>query len=140
MGASDPAEDSANDRTRPVSPDEAGGAGGADRVDVVWYPDDDDYIVVAAGDGDRAVRFHHIGRYGVAAIGVGLSALGVVVLHGFLTATTSLAWPTSGIGFALASVLVAAYAWWRYDPDRPPEVVARDVSVDAASEDYDFEE
>jgi len=136
MGATSPDDDSATDRVEPAG---VGAAAGEDRVDVVWFPGDDDYVVVAAGDGDRAVNFHRYGRYGVAAVGALFATLGVVVLHGFVTSSTSLAWPLSGVVFAVGTLAVAAYVYWRYDPDPGPEVVARDVPVDEAADEYDFE-
>jgi hypothetical protein len=112
----------------------------AERVDVVWFPSDDDYVVVAAGNGDRAVNFHRYGRVGVAAVGALFAMLGVLVLHEYVTATTDLAWPTSGVAFATGALAVAAYAHWRYDPDPPPEVVARDEPAGSAREEFDFEQ
>ncbi|NHN43468.1 hypothetical protein G9C85_17765 [Halorubellus sp. JP-L1] len=139
MGASDPSEDSADSRVNPRDREETTADSG-ERVDVVWFPADDDYVVVAAGDGDRAVAFHRYGRYGVAGIGVLFAALGVVVLHGFVTANTALAWPLSGVAFAVGAVVATAYAYWRYDPEAPPEVVARDEPVDSAKDEFDFED
>ena len=148
MGAKDPSEDSATDRITPASDDAPtsdadGGASASDaaeRVDVVWFPGDDDYVVVAAGDGDRAVNFHRYGRWIVAGLGALFATLGVFVLHGFTTANTSLAWPLSGVVFAIGAVAAAAYAYRRYDPDPGPEVVARDEPVDSARDEYDFED
>ena len=135
MGAASPDDDSATDRVEPAS---VGAADGADHVDVVWFSGDDDYVVVAAGDGDRAVNFHRYGKYGVAAVGALFATLSVVVLHGFVTSTTSLAWPVSGVVFAGGAAVVGAYVYWRYDPEPAPEVVARDVPVDEAADEYDF--
>jgi hypothetical protein len=156
MGARDPSEESPSDRVTASEPaDTAGtrdGSGGDDaagtdaagddgaRVDVVWFPSDDDYVVVAAGDGDRAVNFHRYGRVGVALVGALFAALGVFVLHGYVTATTALAWPVSGVVFAIGAVAIGAYVYWRWDPDAPPEVVARDEPVGRAREEFDFEE
>ena len=149
MGAKDPSEDSATDRIRPAddgAPPAANADGDApasdagERVDVVWFPGDDDYVVVAAGDGDRAVNFHRYGRWLVAGLGALFATLGVVVLHGFVTANTSLAWPLSGVVFAVGAIAAAAYASWRYDPDPGPEVVARDEPVGSARDEFDFED
>jgi len=150
VGAKDPSEDSATDRIRPASDAEDASATNADgdapasdageRVDVVWFPGDDDYVVIAAGDGDRAVNFHRYGRWIVAGLGALFATLGVFVLHGFVTANTSLTWPTSGVVFAAGAIAAAAYASWRYDPDPNPEVVARDEPVDSARDEYDFED
>jgi len=139
MGAKDPSDESATDRITGGAPDDRPGDGG-ERVDVVWFPADDDYVVVAAGDGDRAVAFHRYGRYGVAGVGVLFAALGVVVLHGFVTANTSLAWPLSGVAFAVGALVATAYAYWRYDPEPPPAVVARDEPVDGARDEFEFED
>lgn len=136
MGAASPDDDSATDRVEPA----AAAVDGEERVDVVWFPGDDDYVVVAAGDGDRAVNFHRYGRYGVAGLGALFATLGIVVLHGFVTSRTSLAWPLSGAVFAAGALAVAGYVYWRYDPDPGPEVVARDVPVDEAADEYDFED
>jgi hypothetical protein len=145
MGASDPNEESATDRVTPTTSgdgasDDAAVVDGADRVDVVWFPGDDEYVVVAAGQGDRAVNFHRYGRVGVAAIAGLLSVLGIVVLHEFAVANTSLAWPVSGVVFAAGALAAAAYVRRRYDPDPVPEVVARDEPVATASDEYDLEE
>lgn len=154
MGANDPSEDDATDRVEPAPaavdeelrvdgdapPEAEGRVDGTTRVDVVWFPDDDDYIVVEAGNGDRAVRFHRFGRYGVGGLVLLFGSLGVVVLHGFLRSRTALKWPGSAVVVGIGVLLVAAYVRYRYDPETPPEVVARDVPVDEASETYDFEE
>lgn len=139
MGAKEPSEDSATDRITAAG-DDAPATDADERVDVVWFPDDDDYVVVAAGDGDRAVNFHRYGRWIVAGFGALFATLGVVILHGFTTANTSLAWPLSGIVFAVGAVAATAYAYWRYDPDPGPEVVARDEPVGRARDEYDFED
>jgi hypothetical protein len=109
-------------------------------VDVVWFPNDDDHVVVAAGNGDRAVNFHRYGRWIVAGFAVLFATLGTFVVHGFVTANTSLAWPTSGVAFAVGVVVATAYAYWRYDPESGPEVVARDEPVDSARDEFDFED
>ena len=150
MGAADPSEESATDRITGADPPGSDGAADADddapatdaeeRVDVVWFPADDDYVVVAAGDGDRAVNFHRYGRLIVAGIGALFATLGVVILHGFVTSNTSLAWPTSGIVFGAGALAATAYVYWRYDPEPAPEVVARDEPVDSARDEFDFED
>ena len=148
MGAKDPSEDAATDRIRAANDDAPMADGDGDgvasdageRVDVVWFPGDDDYVVIAAGDGDRAVNFHRYGRWIVAGLGALFATLGVVVLHGFTTANTSLTWPASGVLFAIAAIAAAAYACWRYDPDPNPEVVASDEPVASARDEYEFED
>ncbi|MFC6952525.1 hypothetical protein [Halorubellus litoreus] len=139
MGAADPGDESATDRITAADED-APATDAEERVDVVWFPADDDYVVVAAGDGDRAVAFHRYGRLIVAGIGALFAALGVVILHGFVTANTSLAWPTSGVVFGVGALAATAYVYWRYDPEPAPGVVARDEPVDSARDEFDFED
>lgn len=137
MGAASPDDDSATGR---VEPDSVGTEAGADRVDVVRFPDDDDHIVVAAGDGDRAVAYHRYGKYGVAGVALLFASLGTAIVHGFLTAETALSWPLSGVVVAAAVLVVAAYVYRQYDPETPPVVVARDVTVADARERFDVED
>jgi hypothetical protein len=139
VGAADPGDESATDRIT-ARGDDAPTTDAGERVDVVWFPGDDDYVVVAAGQGDRAVNFHRYGRLIVAGIGALFAALGVVILHGFVTANTSLAWPTSGIVFGVGALVATAYVYWRYDPEPAPEVVARDEPVGSARDEFDFED
>ena len=137
MGASAPEDDSATDR---VEPDAVGAAEGTDRVDVVLFPDDDDHIVVAAGDGDRAVAYHRYGKYGFLALSVLFASLGVAIVYGFLTAETALAWPLPAVLVGAGVLVLVAYVRRRYDPETPTEVVARDVTVEEAGENYDVED